>query len=173
MTILNNTDDAVIIGNIAADADSENYLHLDEINSISILCKSSDLLPNQTKTNVMLFATQCKTQILNSFLQMAQWLLPAKDLIILAQQWTIDWVLRRKSLIKPAISHFYKSMWKRQQVNPLYIHNCGFDCAVKDRMNSFISDIHVKKDEYQTPPLIFDRTPIWKAAIIQISSSSR
>ena len=68
MTILKYTDDAVIIGNIAADADSENYLHLDEINSISLLCNSSDLLPNRTKTNVMLFATQCKTQILNSFL---------------------------------------------------------------------------------------------------------
>ena len=100
MKILKYTDDAVIIGNIATDADSENYLHLDEINSISLLCNSSDLLPNRTKTNVMLFATQCKTQILNSFLLMAQWLLPALDLIILAQQWTIDWVLRRKSLIK-------------------------------------------------------------------------
>ena len=100
MTILKYTDDAVIIGNIAADADSEKYLHLDEINSVSLLCNSSDLLPNRTKTNVMLFATHCKTQILNSFLRMAQWLLPALDFIILAQQWTIDYVLRRKSLIK-------------------------------------------------------------------------
>ena len=46
MTILKYTDDAVIIGNIAADADSENYLYLDEINSISLLCNSSDLLLN-------------------------------------------------------------------------------------------------------------------------------
>ena len=52
MTILKYKDDAVIIGNIAADADSENYLYLDEINSISLLCNSRDLLLNQTKTNV-------------------------------------------------------------------------------------------------------------------------
>ena len=31
------TDDAVIISNIEADADSENYLHLDEINRINLL----------------------------------------------------------------------------------------------------------------------------------------
>ena len=50
MTIFKYTDDAVIIGNIAADADSENYLYLDEIR-ISLLCKSSDLLLNPTTTN--------------------------------------------------------------------------------------------------------------------------
>ena len=48
MTILKYTDDAVIIGNIAADADSENCLHLDEINSINLLCNSSDLWSKQT-----------------------------------------------------------------------------------------------------------------------------
>ena len=37
-------------------------------------------------------------------------------------------------------------MWKRQQVNPLNIHNCGFDNVVKDRMNSFISNI--RKDDF-------------------------
>ena len=37
MTILKYTDDAVIIGNIAVDADSENYLHLDEIDRINLL----------------------------------------------------------------------------------------------------------------------------------------
>ena len=36
-TILKYTDDAVIIGNIAADADSENYLYLDEIDRINLL----------------------------------------------------------------------------------------------------------------------------------------
>ena len=39
----------------------------------------------------MLFTTQCKTQILNSFLWMAQWLFSAPDLIILAQQWKIKY----------------------------------------------------------------------------------
>ena len=87
MKILKYKGDAVIIGNIAAEADFEKYLYLDEINSISFLCNSSDLLLNWTKTNVMLFTTQCKTQILNNFLWMAKWLLSAPDLIILAQQW--------------------------------------------------------------------------------------
>ena len=44
------TDDAVIISNIVADTDSENYLYLDEINRISLLCKSSGLLLNPTET---------------------------------------------------------------------------------------------------------------------------
>ena len=53
------TDDAVIISNIVADTDSENYsLYLDEINRISLLCKSSDLLLNPTETNEVLFTTQ-------------------------------------------------------------------------------------------------------------------
>ena len=37
MTILKHTDDAAIIGNIAVDADSENYLYLDEIDRINLL----------------------------------------------------------------------------------------------------------------------------------------
>ena len=44
------TDDAVIISNIVADTDSENYMYLDEINRISLLCKSSGLLLNPTET---------------------------------------------------------------------------------------------------------------------------
>ena len=56
VTILKYADDTVIIGNIAADADFVNYL--DEISRISLLCKSSDLLLNPTKTNEMLFTTQ-------------------------------------------------------------------------------------------------------------------
>ena len=46
MKILKYKGDAVIIGNIAAEADSEKYLYLDEINSIRLLCNSSDLLLN-------------------------------------------------------------------------------------------------------------------------------
>ena len=57
-TILKYTDDAVIVGNIAADADSENYLYLVEINRKSLLRKSSDLLLNPTETNEVLFTTQ-------------------------------------------------------------------------------------------------------------------
>ena len=75
------TDDAVIISNIVADTDSENYLYLDEINRISLLCKSSDLLLNPTETNEVLFTTQRNPPILNSFLWMAEWLLPASDLL--------------------------------------------------------------------------------------------
>ena len=56
VTILKYADDTVIIGNIAGDADFANYL--DEISRISLLCKSSDLLLNPTKTNEMLFTTQ-------------------------------------------------------------------------------------------------------------------
>ena len=56
VTILKYADDTVIIGNIAADTDFVNYL--DEISRISLLCRSSDLLLNPTKTNEMLFITQ-------------------------------------------------------------------------------------------------------------------
>ena len=65
VTIWKYADDIVIIGNIAADADFVNYL--DKISRISLLCKSSDLLLNPTKTNEMLFTTQRNPQILNSF----------------------------------------------------------------------------------------------------------
>ena len=54
MTILKYTDYAVIFGSIAADADTENCLYLGEINRISLLRKSSDLLLNPTETNVQL-----------------------------------------------------------------------------------------------------------------------
>ena len=69
MTILKYTDYAVIFGSIAVDADTENCLYSGEINRISLLRKSSDLLLNPTETNEMLFTTQCSSpQILNSFL---------------------------------------------------------------------------------------------------------
>ena len=61
MTILKYTDYAVIFGSIAADADTENCLYLGEINRISLLRKSSDLLLNPTETNEMLFTTQCSS----------------------------------------------------------------------------------------------------------------
>ena len=48
MPILKYTDDAVIIGNIAADADSENYLHLGEIKS-SVQLQWLTAKPNQDK----------------------------------------------------------------------------------------------------------------------------
>ena len=65
----------------------------------------------------MLFTTQCKTQILNSFLWMAQWLFSAPDLIILAQQWKIDCVLRHK------IAHKVSSAKQRLQWSflPIYV----------------------------------------------------
>ena len=65
VTILKYADDTVIIGNIAADADFVNYL--DEISRISLLCKSSDLLLNPTKTNNAFHTTQRNPPDLNKF----------------------------------------------------------------------------------------------------------
>ena len=143
MTILKYTDDAVIIGNIAADADSENYLHLGEIKS-SVQLQWLTAKPNQDKCDAFHHPVQNP-----NFEQLS---LNGTVTILSARLNYLSAAMENK--VSSAISHFYQSMWKRQQVNPLNIHNCGFDYVVKDRMNSFISDI--QKDEYQTPPLIFD-----------------